>query len=113
MVIKLASPTIQDQLFLVLVPGYLVEPHTVLDHIWQNYTDADGVQHRLGAQIYYTTFLNAIWSFYNLEEYPINIAGIFMAHMAHINPTYAKGFWSNYPNHGKIRSRVALNQHCI
>jgi hypothetical protein len=30
--------------------------------------------------------------------------------MAHIDPTYAKGFWSNYPNHGKIRSCVALDQ---
>jgi hypothetical protein len=33
MVVKLASPTIHDQLFLVLVPGYSVEPHMVLDHI--------------------------------------------------------------------------------
>jgi hypothetical protein len=104
-VVKLASPTIHDQLFLVLVPGYLVEPHMVLDHIWQNYTNAEGVQHRLGAQVYYTTFLNTIWSFYDLEEYPIDIIGIFLAH---INPTYASGFWSNYPNHGKIRSHVAL-----
>jgi hypothetical protein len=110
MVVKLASPTIHDQLFLVLVPGYSVEPHTVLDHIWQNYSDADGVQHRLGALVYYTTFLNAIRSFYDLEEYPINITGIFMAH---INPTYAKGFRSNYPDHGKIRSRMALNQRHI
>jgi hypothetical protein len=75
-----------------------------------SFADADGVQHRLGAQVYYTTFLNVIRSFYDLEEYPINITGIFMAH---INPTYAKGFWSNYPNHGKIRSHVALDQHQI
>ncbi len=108
MVVKLASPTIHNQLFSVLVPGYLVEPHTVLDHIWQKYTNADGVQHRLGAQVYYTTFLNAIWSFYDLEKYPINIAGIFMAH---IHPAYAKGFWSNYPDHGKIF--VTLDQRCI
>jgi hypothetical protein len=106
MVVKLASLTIHDQLFLVLILGYLVKPHTVLNHIWQNYTNADGVQHRLGAQVYYTTFLNAIWSFYDLKEYPIDIARIFMAH---INPTYAKRFWSNYPNHGKIRSRMALD----
>jgi hypothetical protein len=33
--------------------------------------------------------------------------------MAHIDPTYAKGFWSNYPDHGKIRSRVALDQRRI
>ncbi len=110
MVVKLASPTISDQLFLVLLPGYLVEPHTVLDHIWQNYTNADGVQHRLGAQVYYTTFLNEIRSFYDPEEYPINIAGIFMAH---IDPTYAKGFQSNFPDHRKIRSCMALNQHRI
>jgi hypothetical protein len=110
MVVKLASPTIHDQLFLVLVPGYWVKPHTVLDHIWRNFTNADGVQHRLGAQVYYTTFLNAIWSFYDLEEYPINIAGIFMAH---IGPAYAKGFQSNYPDHRKIRSCVALDQRQI
>ncbi len=105
MVVKLASP---NQLFLVLVLGYLVKPHTFLDRIWQNYTNADGAQHRLGAQVYYTTFLNAIRSFYDLEQYPIDIAGIFMAH---IDPTYAKGFWSNYPDHKEIRSRVALDQH--
>ncbi len=99
--------TIHEQLFSVLVPGYSIEPHPVLDHIWQSYTDADGLHHKLGAQIYYTMFLNTIRLFYNLEEYPINIAGIFMAH---IDPTYAKGFCANYPDHGKVQSQVAIDQ---
>ncbi len=81
----------------------------MLDHIWQSYTDADGVHHKLGAQVYYTTFLNTVRLFYDLEEYPINIAGIFMAH---IDLTYAKGFCANYPNHGKVQSRVTLDQRC-
>ncbi len=76
--------TIYDPLFSVLVPRYLVKPQTLLDHNWQIYTDADGTPHWLGAQVNYSTFLNAIRLFYNLEEYPINIAGIFMAH---IDPT--------------------------
>jgi hypothetical protein len=33
--------------------------------------------------------------------------------MAHIDPAYAKGFWSNYPDHRKICSWVAFNQRCI
>ncbi len=33
LVVLLASDTIHSQLFSVLVPGYLVEPQTVLDHI--------------------------------------------------------------------------------
>jgi hypothetical protein len=99
MVVKLALDTIHDHLFSILVPGYSIEPHTVLDHIWQSYTDADRVHHKLRAQVYYTTFLNAIWSFYDLEKNPINIAGIFMAY---IDPTYAKGFCANYPDHSKV-----------
>ena len=73
----------------MLVPGYSLEPHNVLDHIWQSYIDANGTQIRLTAQVYYTTFFNAVRSFYDLEEYPINIAGIFMDH---IDPSLTKGF---------------------
>jgi len=92
-VVRLASPTIHQQLFEVLVPGYSLEPHSVLDHIWQCYVDAEG-------QVYYTTFLNAIRSFYDHEEYPIDIAGIFMDH---IDPSLQKGFRMNYPDFGKAR----------
>ena len=59
-VVRLASPTIHQQLFEVLVPGYTREPHNVLDHIWQCYIDAEDTQIRLTAQVYYTTFLNAV-----------------------------------------------------
>jgi hypothetical protein len=41
-VVRLASPTIHQQLFEVLIPGYSLEPHNVLDHIWQSYIDANG-----------------------------------------------------------------------
>ena len=105
-VIKLASATIHQQLFEVLVPGYTLEPHNVLDHIFQSYIDNDSNHQRLSAQVYYTTFLNAVRSFYDLEEYPIDIAGIFMDH---IDPRLAKGFHLNYPDFGKARSREALS----
>jgi hypothetical protein len=72
----------------------------VLDHIWQSYVDAEGTQVRLTAQVYYTTFLNAVRSFYDLEEYPIDITGIFMDH---IDPSLQKGFRMNYPDFGKAR----------
>jgi hypothetical protein len=62
-VVCLASNTIHQQLFKVLVPGYLMEPHNVLDHIWQSYIDQEGTHIRLNAQVYYTAFLNAIHSF--------------------------------------------------
>ncbi len=109
-VVRLASATIHQQLFEVLVPGYTLEPHNVLDHIFQSYVDQDGVHQRLPAQVYYTTFLNAVRSFYELEEYPIDIAGIFMDH---IDPRLAKGFRINYPDFGKARSCNALHQRTL
>jgi hypothetical protein len=60
--------------------------------------------------VYYTTFLNAIRSFYDIEECPIDIAGVFMSH---IDPTYSKGFKSLYPNHAQIRDRSAVVQRRI
>ncbi len=99
-VVCLASATIHQQLFEVLVPGYSLEPHNVLNLIWQSYIDADCTQICLTAQVYYTTFLNAFCSFYDLEEYPINIAGIFMDH---IDQSLTKGFRMNYPDFGKAR----------
>jgi len=109
-VVCLASPTIHQQLFEVLVPGYSLEPHSVLDHIWQCYVDAEGTQVRLTAQVYYTTFLNAVRSFYDLEEYPINITGIFIDH---IDPSLQKGFRMNYPDFGKARPRAAMDQRTL
>jgi hypothetical protein len=97
-VVRLASATIHQQLFEVLVPGYTLEPHNVFDHIWQSYINKDGTQVRLTAQVYYTTFLNAVGLFYDLKVYPIDIAGIFMDH---IDPSMAKGFQMNYPDFGK------------
>jgi hypothetical protein len=82
-VVHLVLPTIHPQ---------LLEPHNVLDHIWQCYINADGTQIRLMAQVYYTTFLNAFRSFYDLEEHPIVIAGIFMDH---IDLSLQKGFRMN------------------
>jgi hypothetical protein len=87
-----------------------MEFQTVLDHIWQCYINENSSAIHLCAQVYYTTFLNAIQSFYDLEEYPINIAGIFMAH---INPIYAKGFCANYSTHSQARERLAITQHRI
>ena len=43
-VVRLASATIHQQLFEVIVPGYSLEPHNVLDHIWQSYINANGTQ---------------------------------------------------------------------
>jgi hypothetical protein len=106
-VVCLASATIHQQLFEVLVHGNSMEPHNVLDHIWQSFVDQEGKHICLTAQVYYTTFLNAIRSFYNLEEYPINVAGIFMDH---INPTFTKGFRAHYPDFGKACPRAALTQ---
>ena len=97
-VVRLASATIHQQLFELLVPGYTLEPHNVFDHIWQSYINQDGTQVCLTAQVYYTTFLNAVGSFYDLEVCPIDIAGIFMDH---IDPSMAKGFQMSYPDFGK------------
>ncbi len=108
--VRLALPTIHQQLFEVLIPGYTLEPHNVLDHIWQSYIDANGTQVCLTAQVYYTTFLNAVCSFYDLEDYPINIAGTFMDH---IDSSLIKGFCMNYPDYGKARGRAAITQRSL
>ena len=60
LVVRLASDTIHQTMFMELVPGYSIEPHNVLEHIWQCYVDVDGNTVKLGAQVYYSTFLNAI-----------------------------------------------------
>ena len=82
----------------------------MLDHIFQSYIDQASIHQHLSAQVYYTTFLNAVRSFYDLEEYPIDIAGIFMDH---IDPRLAKGFRINYPDFGRARSRGALAQRTL
>jgi hypothetical protein len=84
LVVCLALDTIHDTLFKVLVPGYSIKPHNVLDHTWQCYVDTKNKMVQLSAQAYYSTFLNAICSFYDLDEYPIDLAGIFQDH---INPS--------------------------
>ena len=106
-VVPLTSATIHQQLFEVLGSGFSMEPHNVLDHIWQSFVNQDGKTICLNAQVYYITFLNAIRLFYDLKEYPIDVAGIFMDH---IDPTYTKGFRAHYPNYGKARPRDALTQ---
>jgi hypothetical protein len=108
-VVRLASLTIHQQLFEVLVPGYSLEPHSVLDHIWQCYVDAEGTQVGLTAQVYYTTFLNAVHSFYDLEEYPIDIAGIFMDH---IDPSLQKGFHPGSPALERLWISVPSSRIC-
>jgi hypothetical protein len=110
LVVRLASDTIHRTMFMELVPGYSIEPHNVLDHIWQCYVDADGKTVKLGAQVYYSTFLNAIRSFYDLEEYPIDLAGVFQDH---IDPSLQKGFRAHYPLYGQTRTRAALIQRSI
>jgi hypothetical protein len=81
-------------MFMELVPGYSIEPHNV----------------KLGAQVYYSTFLNAIRSFYDLEEYPIDLAGIFQDH---IDPSLKNGFRVHYHNYGQTRTRTAQPQRTI
>ncbi len=110
LVIRLALDTIHDTLFKVPVPGYSIEPHNVLDHIWQCYVDAKNMMVTLSAQAYYTTFLNAILSFYYLKEYPIYLAGIFQDH---INPSLQKAFCTHYPHYGQTRARTAITQRNI
>jgi hypothetical protein len=110
LVVRLASDTIHQTMFMELVPGYSIELHNVLEHIWQCYVNADGKTVRLGAQVYYSTFLNAIRLFYDLEEYPIDLAGIFQDH---IDPLLKNGFPAHYPNYGQTRTRAALQQRSI
>jgi hypothetical protein len=52
LVVRLASDTIHQTMFMELVPGYSIEPHNVLEHIWQCYVDANGNTVKLGAQVY-------------------------------------------------------------
>jgi hypothetical protein len=105
MVVRLASDTIHTTLFKVLVPGYSIKPQHVLNHIWQSYVDANGKMVELRAQVYYTNFMNTIRFFYNLEEYPIDLAGVFHDHM---NSLMQKSFRPHYPTFGATRLRDAI-----
>jgi hypothetical protein len=67
LVVNLASDTIHNQLFSVLVAGYSLKSQMLLEHIWQSYLDKGGNLVCQTAQVYYTTFLNAIRSFYDME----------------------------------------------
>ena len=73
----------------------------MLEHIWQCYVDAEGKTVKLGAQVFYSTFLNAIHLLYYLKEYPINLAGVFQDH---IDPLLQKGFRAHYPLYGQTRT---------
>ncbi len=110
LVVRLASDTVHETMFLVLVPGYSIKPHNVLDHIWQCYIDASRKTVQQSAQVYYSTFLNAIRLFYNLEEYPIDLAGIFQDH---IDPSLQKGFRTHYPLYGQTCTKAAFTQRSI
>jgi hypothetical protein len=50
----LALDTIHNTLFMVLVPGYSIEPQHVLNHIWQSYVNANGKMVELSVQVNYT-----------------------------------------------------------
>jgi hypothetical protein len=110
LVVRIALDTIHQILFMVLVPSYSIEPHNVLDHIWQCYVNTEGKTVQLSTQVYYSIFLNAICLFCNLEEYPINLAGIFQDH---IDPSMQKGFHSHYPQYGQSHTKVAITQWLI
>ncbi len=92
---------------MILIPGYSIEQHNVLDQIWQSYVDAERKTAEHSAQVYYSTFLNAIGSYYDLEEYPINHARIFQDH---IDPALQKSFHSYYPLYGQTRTKAAITQ---
>ena len=49
-------------------------------------------------------------SFSDLEEYPIDLAGIFQDH---IDPSLKNGFRVHYPNYGQTRTRAAQPQRTI
>jgi hypothetical protein len=110
MVVRLALDTIHNTLFMVLVPGYSIEPQHILDHIWQSYANPDGKTVELSTQVYYTNFMNAIRPFNNLKEYPINLARVFQDHM---NPSMQKSFRTHYPTFGATRLGNAITQHSI
>ncbi len=110
LVVHLALDMIHETMFMVLILGYSIELHNLLNHIWQCYINASRTTVRLSAQVYYSTFLNAIGLFYNLEEYPINLAGIFQDH---INPLLQKGFHAHYPLYGQTRTKAAFTQRSI
>ncbi len=110
MAMRLALDIIHNTLFMVLVPSNSIEPQHLLDHIWQTYVNPDGKTVELNAQVYYTNFMNAIRSFYNLEEYPIDLAGVFQDHM---NPSMQKSFCVHYPTFGATCLCNAITQHSI
>jgi hypothetical protein len=95
---------------MVFIPVYSIKLHNIHNHFWQSYVNAEGKRVQLSAQVYYSTFLNAICSIYNLEEYPIDLTGFFQDH---IDPALQKCFRSHYPRYGQTLARAAITQRAI
>jgi hypothetical protein len=110
MVVHLALDTIHNTSFMVLVPGYSIEPQHILDHIWQSYVDTNSKTVELSMQVYYTNFMNAIQSFCDLKEYPVDLDKVFQDHM---NPSMQKSFCMHYPTFGATHSCNAITQRSI
>jgi hypothetical protein len=106
-IIRLATPSIPDHLFIQLCPGYSKEPHAALDHIWQTYNDATGNTIFSSVFDYYTQILAASCLFIDQEVLPVSICQAFMDGL---DPCLLIGFCTHFPDYSKLQERTATHQ---
>jgi hypothetical protein len=106
-IIRLATPSILDHLFIQLCPGYSKEPHAALDHIRQTCDNATGNTIFPPVFDYYTQILAASRLFINQEVLPVSICQAFMDGL---DPCLLAGFRTHFPDYSKLQERTATHQ---
>ncbi len=109
-IIRLASPSVLDTLFNQLCPGYLKEPHVVLNHVRQTYDDQNGNTVFSSVYDYYTQILAASCPFIDMEVLPVSVCQAFIDGL---DDRLMPGFCTHFPNYSNSQDRAATHQRTV
>ena len=106
-ILRLASTTIWNTMFLELCPGYSMQPHAAIDHIRQVHTDRDGNQVVTGVQEYYNQLMGAARPFANQRSFPVSLCARFQEGL---DVRLQTGYRRYFPQHSVIQPLDAVHQ---
>jgi hypothetical protein len=106
-ILRLASPTIYNTLFMELCPGYSSQPHATLEHIRQVHTNAAGNQVVSSVQAYFQQLMNAAHPFSSQQSFPVSDCQRFMDGL---NPRLITGFHCCFLDHSIIQALNGSHQ---
>eukprot|EP00956_Cyclotella_meneghiniana_P034895 scaffold109224_cov64-Cyclotella_meneghiniana.AAC.1 len=105
--LKIALPTIENSVFRTLCPGYTNKPHAALEGLCQSVKDEEGNVTTVTVSQYFAMIQNAIRTFANMDEYPVDVCRIFIDGL-HED---IKGFFVDlYPEHAAPHPLNARSQ---